>query len=94
MTSYLYYQYYYSYRDQRKYIKNLVQSNDIAGASTRLDNVITENDNYISQNNVTVPFAKDDNNSMHHARDHLNSFQSNGQSHQKDAIETALDEGY
>lgn len=93
MTSYLYYQYFYKYRDQRKYIKNLVESDNILSASTRLNDVISEDDNYIIQKNVTTEFAILDNMSLHHARDHLNEFQNNSeQIEQKDATISALNE--
>jgi hypothetical protein len=84
--------YYYRNRDQRKYIKNLVQLDDFSNAQTKLAQVILQDDNYIQSKNVTTEFAINDNSSLHHAQDHLDSFQITNTSEQKDATIRALDE--
>lgn len=74
MTSYLYYNYYYRYRDVRKNIKQDLINNDISGAKIKLDQYIIENDNYINNNNIPntgITFTSIDNLSLHHAKDHI-----------------------
>ena len=94
LTSLLLYGYYYRFRDSRKHIRDLiVQSDNILEASSRLDQAISEDDNYIISKNVTAGFAVLDNMSLHHARDHLNEFQDNPEIiGQRDATISALDE--
>lgn len=66
--------FYYRYREERKQIKNLVQSENYVDAKNKIDITIIEHDDYIQNRNITNDgnnFTSDDNFSLYHARKHL-----------------------
>lgn len=68
------YGYYYKYGEERKQIKNLVQSDAYTEARNRIDTVIAEHDNYMNSRNIPNDrnsFTSADNLSLKHASDHL-----------------------
>jgi hypothetical protein len=70
------------YNSYRNYIKDILNS-DTTSAKTLLDEITAQHDT------ITDP---EENLHLHHAQDHLNSFQLTDQTHQKDATINALDE--
>lgn len=91
------YGYYYRGKSQRQVIKALIEiDNDISGAKTKLDEVIAEHDNYVNSRGIAIndgnSFTSVDNLSLHHAKDHLDVFDSTQQPPQKDAAINALNE--
>lgn len=70
MTNLLFHNYYYRYAEARRSIKNDLVANNISGAAIKLDQYITENDNYIATKNVTATFAIEENKMLHHAQEH------------------------
>lgn len=74
LTNYLLYSYYYKFKQERNNVKALVESNNISEAVDKLNSVITENDNYVTNNQVpldTDNIGKFDNFSLRHAKFHL-----------------------
>lgn len=94
-NSIILYSYYYKYREHRKQIKNLVQSNSFTEGRNKIDAVIAEHDNYVNsrgiQNNGNN-FTSLDNLSLKHASDHLEF--APVYEEQKQATIDALDEEY
>ena len=97
MTSFLYYQYYYRYREKRKQVKNLVDSNNNVGAKTMLESAITEHNSFY--NNGKKDFNYGEKLMMDHAQRHLDTvinqndpeFFDNGiVKHQSDIVKDAL----
>lgn len=96
LTNLLLHNYYYRGKSQRKIIRDLVSTDNIAEAQTRLNAAITEHDNYITSSNIPNTgdtFTSVDNLSLHHCKDHLDAFQNDiTQEIQKEAATNALDE--
>lgn len=95
MTNLLLHEYYYRGKSQRQLVKTLIESNDITNAQIKLIAAITEHDNYINSRGITndgTTFTSVDNLSLHHAKDHLDSFQDTDTIEQKEAATNALDE--
>ena len=84
------YYYYYRNRQQRKLVKTLIENNNIEDASSLLDSTISEHDSYY-ENVTNSEFTDADNKSIHHAKDHLDSFKNSNQETQKEATTRALD---
>ena len=94
MTNLLIHNYYYRAKSYKQLVKTLIQvDNNIEEAKNKLEVAIQEHDNYITARNISREennFTIDDNLSLHHAKDHLVSFDSTGQQHQKSATIDAL----
>ena len=98
MTSYLFYNYYYRYREKRKQAKNLVDSTQYIDARTRLENDIIEHESFYPNNKPD--FNHNEKLLMIHAVNHLNPtinkndpifFDENGNTrHQSDIVKEAL----
>jgi hypothetical protein len=89
MVAVLIYTYYYKYKDERKHLKSLVESNNISGATSIINQTISEHDSYISDNNILNTgdtFTSVDNLSLHHAQDHLNSLEQQQSENKPDGI--------
>jgi hypothetical protein len=69
LTSLLLYNYYYRYREKRKQVKNLVDSNNNVGAKTMLESAITEHNSFY--NNGKKDFNYGEKIMMEHAKRHL-----------------------
>lgn len=83
---------YLGYKTNREEIKNIISiDNNIAAATTKLNNLILEHDTYKQTYNDDATINLD-NSSLHHAQDHLNAFNNSNQDKQKTATTDALGE--
>lgn len=95
MPPLLLYTYYYKYKDERKVIKNLVESDNVEVASIQINDVITEHDTYVNERGIQNDgnnFTSIDNLKLHHAKLHLDSLVDTQQLHQKTLATRALEE--
>lgn len=96
LTNVLLHNYYYRGKSHKQLVKNLIIiDNNINAAKTKLESIITEHDNYISNKGIVNDgnnFTSVDNLQLHHAKEHLDSFVASNQETQKTATIRALEE--
>jgi hypothetical protein len=99
MTNYLYYNYFYRYRQLRKNIKDIVDSNNFVGAQTQLNNIIAEFEAKFPDSDIKRDYNFGEKIMMIHAKNHLDTvidkndpefFESGVLKHQSDIVREAL----
>lgn len=93
MTNLIIHEYYYNGKSSRKTIKDLVSTDNFTEALDKLNQAITEHDNYLNSKGIPnngTSFTSVDNLSLKHAKDHLEFVSKDPK--QKQSVLDALDE--
>lgn len=72
MTNYLYYNYYYRYRELRKQIKTIVDNQSYIEAKTKLETAIAEHQSKFPDSDTRLDFNYGEKIIMNHALAHIN----------------------